>query len=246
MGKAPLGICLITGAAHGIGAATARAAAQNGYALAINYLEARKEAEALVAAIVGGGGKAIAVQADIGRADEVARLFAAVDAELGPVTALVNNAGISGGRAALVDIDPATIERVVGTNLAGTLFCTREAVRRMARSHGGKGGAIVNLSSIVTRTGGYRIAAYTATKAAIEGVTKALAIELAEEGIRVNAVSPGVVATRQNEGRGADTAARIPLGRLGAPEEVAKAILWLLSDAASYVTGTTLDVSGGR
>jgi NAD(P)-dependent dehydrogenase (short-subunit alcohol dehydrogenase family) len=244
LNMADLGVCLITGAARGIGAATARAAARRGFAVAVNYRSAQSDAAAVVADIRQAGGTAHAFEADIRREDDVARLFAAVDRAFGPVTALVNNAGISGVRAALLDTDPAVMRVVIETNLAGTLFCTRAAATRMARSRGGHGGAIVSLSSIVTRTGGYRLATYTATKAAIEGLTKALAPELAEEGIRINAVSPGVIATRQNPGPG--DPARIPLGRSGTAEEVANAILWLLSDAAAYVTGATLEVGGGR
>lgn len=241
---ANLGVCLITGAARGIGAATARAAAQQGFAIALNYRTAQSDAETVAADIQRSGGTVQVFGADVRREDDVTRLFAAIDHALGPVNALVNNAGISGGRNALIDIDPAVVRDVIETNLTGTLFCTRAAVMRMARSRGGQGGAIVSLSSIATRTGGYRLATYTATKAAVEGLTKALAPELAEEGIRINAVSPGVIATQQNPA--SRDAARIPLGRLGTAEEVAAAILWLLSDAASYVTGATLEVGGGR
>jgi len=242
-------ICLVTGAAHGIGAATARAAAQRGFAVAVNYQVARDAAEAVCAAIREAGGNAIAVQADVGRAVEIERLFSAVDKALGPITALVNNAGISGGRSALVEADSVSVGEVIDINLKGTLLCTREAARRMARSRGGTGGAIVNVSSIVTRTGGYRLSTYAASKAGIEALTKSLAAELAEEGIRINAVRPGVIATRQNidMANGAPrNPAQIPLGRLGTPEEVADAILWLLSNEASYVNGAIMDVSGGR
>lgn len=243
-------VCLVTGGARGIGAATARRAGAAGYAVCINYRTARAEAEALAAALIRDGGTAIAVCADVGREDEVAALFATVDRELGPLTALVNNAGDPGDRRPVIAVDPDMLRRVLDTNLVGTFLCTQQAVRRMARSGGGSGGAIVNLSSIVTRSGGSQLAAYAAAKAGVEGLTRALSRELAAEGIRVNAVSPGVIATDQQPL--ADTAwlersrATIPAGRLGLPSEVAEVILWLLSDQASYVTGAIVAVAGGR
>lgn len=242
------GACIVTGGAGVIGSAVARCAAQHGYAVCVHYLNKESQAGTIAAEIRKAGGQAIAMQADIAQESSVARLFAEVDGALGRLTSLVNNAGISGGRSALSDADPAVMQRVIDTNVAGTLFCTRQAVLRMARSRGGSGGAIVNLSSVVARTGGYRLATYTASKAAIEGLTRGLSPELAEEGIRINAVRPGVIATPRNLGADgpARDPARIPLGRLGTPEEVARTVLWLLSDAASYVTGAMLDVSGGR
>jgi NAD(P)-dependent dehydrogenase (short-subunit alcohol dehydrogenase family) len=239
-------VCVVTGAARGIGAATALAAARRGYAVCINYVAADAEATAVRAAIEQQGGKAIAFRADVSRAADVASLFAAVDRALGPVTALVNNAGISGGRQDIADIDASLAQRVIEINLLGTLLCTKEAVKRMK---GSRAGAIVNLSTAAVRTGGTRIATYVAAKAGIEGLTRALAIELAGEGIRVNAVAPGIIATHQqpsDEAWRVQAAAGVPLGRLGTAAEVADAILWLLSDSAAYVTGTVLGVAGGR
>jgi NAD(P)-dependent dehydrogenase (short-subunit alcohol dehydrogenase family) len=239
-------VCVVTGAARGIGAATALAAARRGYAVCINYVAADAEATAVRAAIEQQGGKAIAFRADVSCAADVASLFAAVDRALGPVTALVNNAGISGGRQDIADIDASLAQRVIEINLLGTLLCTKEAVKRMK---GSRAGAIVNLSTAAVRTGGTRIATYVAAKAGIEGLTRALAIELAGEGIRVNAVAPGIIATHQqpsDEAWRVQAAAGVPLGRLGTAAEVADAILWLLSDSAAYVTGTVLGVAGGR
>lgn len=243
-------VCIVTGAARGIGAATALALASRGYAVCVNYVTARDAAEGVRAAIEQTGGEAMTCNADVSRGDEVAALFAAVDRRFGAVTALVNNAGISGGRHAIADLDAATFQRVVGVNLVGTFLCIKEAVARMGRSRGGEGGAIVNLSTAAVRTGGRRIAAYVAAKAGIEGLVQALAAELAEDGIRINAVAPGIIATEQQPLDDAQwlarAAASVPLGRLGTADEVAAAIAWLLSDEAAYVTGTVLDVTGGR
>jgi NAD(P)-dependent dehydrogenase (short-subunit alcohol dehydrogenase family) len=243
------GVCVVTGSARGIGAATALAAARHGYAVCINYIDAQAAAESVATGIRDMGGTAICLRADVSSVVDVAALFAAVDHELGAVTALVNNAGISGGRQRVVDMEPQNFERVVDVNLRGTFLCSQAAIARMARSFGGTGGAIVNLSTAAVRTGGRQIAAYVAAKAAIEGLTRALSLELAEEGIRVNAVAPGIVITDQQPADAswhARTAANIPLGRLGSAAEVADTILWLLSEEASYVTGTVLGVTGGR
>lgn len=243
-------VCIVTGAARGIGAATALAAARHGYAVCINYLAAREAAESVRAAIEQAGGEAMTCAADVSRGEEVVALFAAVDRRFGAVTALVNNAGISGGRHAIADLDAETFQHVVGVNLVGTFLCIKEAVACMSRSRGGEGGAIVNLSTAAVRTGGRRIAAYVAAKAGIEGLTQALAAELAEDGIRINAVAPGIIATEQQPLDDvawlARAAASVPLGRLGTADEVAAAVIWLLSDEAAYVTGTILDVTGGR
>jgi NAD(P)-dependent dehydrogenase (short-subunit alcohol dehydrogenase family) len=207
-------------------------------------------AEAVRSAIEQAGGRAIACRADVRREDEVEALFAAVDRAFGPVTALVNNAGVAVERRAFVDSDAEHFRGMLDVHLLGTFLCVRAAIARMAKSRGGAGGAIVNLSSTATRTGGMRIAPYVAAKAGIEGLTRALGAELAAEGIRVNAVAPGIIATAQQPLNDAAwrerTESTIPLGRLGTPEEVAAAILWLLSKEASYVTGTVLDVAGGR
>ncbi|HUK60451.1 MAG TPA: SDR family oxidoreductase [Stellaceae bacterium] len=243
------GVCIVTGGGRGIGAAIARLAGRRGYAVCVNYLSNAAAAHEVAAAIEQGGARAIAVQADVSREDEVAALFKATDDALGPVTALVNNAGTAGTRAALADLESETLRRVIDVNLIGAFLCTRAAVLRMAQSRGGAGGAIVSLSSVVTRTGGHLLSPYAATKAAIEAMTHSLARELAADGIRVNAVSPGFIATDQldmgNAAWKAATEARIPARRIGTPEEVAEAALWLLSDAASYVTGAVLPVTGG-
>lgn len=246
------GILIVTGASRGIGAATARLAAKRGYAVCVNALARREAAEAVADEIVGGGGRAIAVMADIGSEKGVSHLFAETDRRLGRLTALVNNAGVAGASASLLHSDAAEMRRVFEVNALGTLLCCREAVRRMARSEGGLGGAIVNLSSRAAQGGGGSgLLPYAASKAAVEAMTVGLARQVAAEGIRVNAVSPGVIATEMNtEGaNAAELAARardIPLGRLGTPEEVAETILWLLSPAASYVTGAVLAVAGAR
>ncbi len=238
----------MTGAARGIGAATVREFARRGYAVCINYLTNSNEAAALAAAIQKNGGKAIAVRADVAREDDVAALFREVDHVLGPPTVLVNNAAISAGRHLLVDTDAARLRQVIEVNLIGSLLCIKAATQRMALSRGGSGGAIVNLSSTVTRTGGFHLTPYVAAKAGIEGLTKALASELAADGIRVNALRPGIIATEDADNHSAQSerTASIPMGRPGTPEEVAQAVAWLASDEASYVTGTVLDVAGGR
>lgn len=243
-------VCLVTGGARGIGAAIARAAGRRGYAVCVNFIAAEAEAQAVVAAIESAGGKAVAMCADVSREDEVQALYAVIDRDLGPVTALVNNAGIPGERRPFVENDIALLRRVLNVNVVGTVLCSQEAVRRMALSRGGKGGVIVNLSSAVVRTGGFRIPFYSASKSAIEGLTLALAGELARERIRVNAVRPGLIATDQqplaDQMWMSRTSESIPLGRLGTPEEVAEAVVWLLSEQASYITGAILPVDGGR
>ena len=244
------GALVITGAGRGIGAATAKMAAAAGYAVCVNYKERNAPAEAVVAAIKAAGGKAIAVQADVSDASSVAALFAAADRELGPLVGLVNNAGVAGPRTPFGDIDPAVFKDVMDVNVLGSFLCAQAAVARMSTARGGSGGAIVNLSSVAARTGGFRLAHYVSAKGAIVSMTKALALELAEVGIRVNAVAPGVIATDQNDlsdpERVAKLKASVPLGRAGTPDEVARAIVYLLSDAASYITGTVLEVAGGR
>jgi NAD(P)-dependent dehydrogenase (short-subunit alcohol dehydrogenase family) len=246
------GVMIVTGAGRGIGAATARLAAARGYAVCVNYARSRESAESVVAAIKDAGGRAVAVQADVGVESQVARMFESVDRELGTVTALVNNAGVIDKQARLGDIDAARIARMFATNVTGPFLCAREAVRRMSTRLGGAGGAIVNVSSAASRIGGAgEYLDYAASKGAIDTFTMGLAKEVAAEGIRVNAVRPGIIYTEIHAaggepGRVDRMKSFVPLGRGGQPEEVAAAILWLLSDEASYITGTILDVAGGR
>jgi NAD(P)-dependent dehydrogenase (short-subunit alcohol dehydrogenase family) len=243
-------ICLVTGAARGIGAAIAFRLAEAGYAVAVNYRESEAEATAVVEQMRAKSAQAFAICADISNPAAIETMFAAIDREFGPVTALVNNAGISGGRHRLADLDRGTLQRVLEVNLIGTTLCTKMAVNRMARSNGGPGGAIVNISSQAVRTGGRELSHYVASKAAIEGLTIALARELAGEDIRVNAVSPGIIATAmqpldQQEWT-ARTERRMPLGRVGQPEDVADVVAWLIGPESAFVTGTVVPVAGGR
>jgi NAD(P)-dependent dehydrogenase (short-subunit alcohol dehydrogenase family) len=245
-------VVLITGAGRGIGAATAMLAARRGYRVGVNYLRDRASAESVVQAICSEGGCAVALQADVSCEEDVVRLFSGLDKELGPVTALVNNAGILERQMRVEEMDAARWNRVLGTNVTGSFLCAREAVRWMSMKHGGKGGAIVNISSAAARLGSPgEYVDYAASKAAVEALTIGLAKEVAEEGIRVNAVRPGVIYTtihaRGGEpGRVDRVKGAVPMKRGGQPEEVARAILWLLSDEAGYSTGTFIDVSGGR
>lgn len=247
---ASAGILLITGGSRGIGAATARLAAMKGYAVCINYLHQQQAAEEVVTAIQRSGGQAFAVQADIASEDEVTRLFQEVD-KVGSLTALVNNAGTLEPQSRLDTIDAARLRRVFATNVVGSFICAREAVRRMSYQYGGRGGSIVNVSSAAARTGSPgEYIDYAATKGAIDTMTLGLAKEVAAEGVRVNAVRPGFIYTDIHAkggepGRVERVKARVPLRRGGQPEEVARAILWLVSDEASYITGSILDVSGG-
>jgi NAD(P)-dependent dehydrogenase (short-subunit alcohol dehydrogenase family) len=245
-------VAIITGASRGIGAATAILAASRGYAVCVNYLRNEAAARGVVDGIQGAGGRAIAVQADVAREADVVRLFETVDWELGTVAALVNNVGILEPQCRVENIDGARLQRVFATNVIGSFLCAREAVRRMSTNHGGKGGAIVNVSSAAARIGSpNEYVDYAASKGAVETMTLGLAKEVAEEGIRVNAVRPGHIYTEIHAsggepGRVDRVKAAVPMKRGGQPGEVAHAILWLLSDEASYVTGTILDVTGGR
>lgn len=245
-------VMLITGASRGIGAATARLASARGYALCINYRQQREAAAQLVDEITRQGGRAIAVAADVADERQVAQLFAAIDSEFGRLDVLVNNAGMLERQARLEEIDGARLLRVFGANVFGSFHCAREAIRRMSTRHGGRGGAIINLSSIAARLGApNEYIDYAAAKGAIDAMTVGLAKEVAAEGIRVNAVRPGVIRTEIHASGGEPerverVAASIPLGRGGEAEEIAKAILWLASDEASYTTGALLDVAGGR
>ena len=242
-------VLVITGGGRGIGAETARLAAARGYAVAVNYRENRDAAESLVKQI---GGNAIALQGDVASEPDVVRLFQTVDRELGRVTALVNNAGIVDRGMRVADMSAARITRMLAINVTGSFLCAREAVRRMSTRLGGKGGAIVNVSSIASRMGGAgEYVDYAASKGAIDTFTVGLAKEVGPEGIRVNAVRPGIIRTEihlssGDPGRVDRIGATAPLGRPGEAEEVARAIVWLLSDDASYMTGALVDVTGGR
>jgi len=245
------GTLVVTGGGRGIGAATARLAARHGYAVCVNYVRDAKAAATVVADIEAAGGRALAVQGDVAAEADVVRLFESAQ-RLGPVTGLVNNAGILEVQGRLEDMSADRLARVFATNITGSFLCAREAVRRMSTRHGGRGGAIVNVSSMAARLGAPgEYIDYAAAKGAIDTLTIGLARELAEEGIRVNAVRPGVIRTDIHSsggepGRVDRVKSLIPMKRGGEPEEVARAILWLLSDDSSYSTGTFIDVSGGR
>jgi NAD(P)-dependent dehydrogenase (short-subunit alcohol dehydrogenase family) len=245
-------IMLITGGSRGIGAATAQLAASRGYAVCINYLHNRDAAQSVAGAIASAGGRAIVVPGDVAVEADVVRMFETVDRELGPLTALVNNAGVLDRQVRVEDMDAARMNRIFMTNITGAFLCAREAVKRMSTRHGGKGGAIVNMSSAASRLGSpNEYVDYAASKGAIDTMTLGLAKEVAEEGIRVNAVRPGIIDTEMHAsggdpGRVERVKVFVPMKRGGEAIEVANAILWLLSDEASFTTGALLDVSGGR
>ena len=245
-------VMLITGASRGIGAATARLAAQRGYDVAVNYAGNKTAADAVVADIRKAGRKALAIQADVGKPDEIVRLFKTVDGEFGRLDAFFNNAGILNKAAKFVDITVENLERVLAVNTMGAFVAAQAATRRMSTRLGGKGGVIVNMSSAAAKLGGSNEATdYALSKGAIDTLTIGMAKELASEGIRVNAVRPGMIDTDIQRDTGVpDRIARatplIPMQRGGTAEEVAEAVLWLMSDQASYCTGVLLDVGGGR
>lgn len=245
-------VMLITGASRGIGAATARLAAAAGYALCLNFRQSQEAAGRLLDELRASGAHAIAVEADVADESQVARLFAALDAEFGRLDVLVNNAGILERQMRLDEMDWGRWERVFAVNVFGSFMCAREAVRRMSVRHGGQGGTIINVSSIAAKLGApHEYIDYAAAKGAIDSMTLGLAKEVAAEGIRVNAVRPGVIrtdihASGGEPGRVARVSTSVPMGRGGEPEEVAEAILWLASDKASYTTGAFLDIAGGR
>jgi NAD(P)-dependent dehydrogenase (short-subunit alcohol dehydrogenase family) len=239
-------IALITGASRGIGAATALLLAENGYDVAINFLKNKAEAEKIVKKAKGFGVAAIAVQADLSQEKEIVKMFAEIDKKLGNVTALVNNGGISGGKKPVAEIDFKYLQEVYSPNVFGTFICCREALKRMKKT----GGTIVNVSSLVAKSGGFNMSVYSSSKAAISNFTIGFAREAAEFKIRVNAVAPGVINTETHNGISAERLSHlknlIPLKRLGTAKEIAETILWLLSEKSSYVTGSIIEVTGGK
>jgi NAD(P)-dependent dehydrogenase (short-subunit alcohol dehydrogenase family) len=245
-------VLIVTGGGRGIGAATARLAAERGYAVCVNYRTNQAAADALVSDVRAAGGTALAVGADVASEPDVVRLFETVDARLGPLTALVNNAGILERQTRVEHIDAARIDRVFATNVRGAFLCAREAVRRLSTKHGGAGGAIVNVSSRAAQLGAPgEYVDYAASKAALDALTIGLAREVAGEGIRVNGVRAGIIYTEIHADGGEPNRVdrlgpTLPMQRGGEAIEVARAILWLLSEEASYSTGTFIDVAGGR
>jgi len=244
-------VLIVTGGSRGIGAATARLAAARGFGVVVNYAGNVAAAEAVCHEIHAAGGEAMAVRGDVASPDDVAHIFAAAD-RMGPLAALVNNAGIVDQKARVDEMGPERLARMFAVNITGSFLCAQAAIRRMSTRHGGSGGSIVNLSSAASKLGApaYYVD-YAASKGAIDTFTIGLALELAGEGIRVNAVRPGIIETDIHAAggepdRAAKMGAGLPMGRAGTAEEVARSILWLVSDEAAYVTGTTIAVTGGR
>ena len=244
------GVALVTGASRGLGAATALWLAQKKYAVCVNYNHNADKARMVVDTIRSQGGKAIAVQANVSDEKQIKKLFASIDNELGLLTALINNAGMTGTRCKVLDLDADTIRQMIDTNITGLILCSREAVKRMAKSRGGNGGNIINISSQAGQFGGNRISPYAASKAAVNTFTVGLSREVGPEGIRVNAVSPGIIDTGQADMQDPKVKnslkESISLGKIGHPDDVAKVVHWLLSQEASYITGVIVPVAGGR
>jgi NAD(P)-dependent dehydrogenase (short-subunit alcohol dehydrogenase family) len=245
------GVLLVTGGSRGIGAAVAVLAARHGFDVAVNYLQDERAAGAVVDAVRAQGVRGLAVRADVSVEADVVRMFEAVDT-FGPLAALVNNAGITGGFARVADVKASMLERLIAVNVTGAMLCAREAVRRLSTVWGGRGGSIVNVSSIAARLGGAgEWVHYAASKGAIQSFTVGLAREIAAEGVRVNAVAAGIVDTELHAAAGDPhrakrTGATVPIGRAATPHEIAEAIVWLTSPESSYVTGTILEAGGGR
>lgn len=245
-------VAVVTGGGRGIGAATSKLAAQRGYVVCVNYRSNQSSANDVVSEIRNAGGEAITVQADVSVEADVERLFQTVDDQLGTVTALVNNAGILEHQMKMESMSVDRWQRVFATNVFGSFLCARAAIQRMSTSQGGPGGAIVNVSSLAAYTGSpFEYIDYAASKGAVDTITVGLAKEVAEEGIRVNGVRPGFIATTMHADGGEPdrierVKAQVPMKRGGTPEEVANAILWLLSEEASFTTGTFIDIAGGR
>jgi NAD(P)-dependent dehydrogenase (short-subunit alcohol dehydrogenase family) len=247
-----MGVVLVTGGSRGIGRATAILLAQAGYKVVVNYLQNKQAADEVVSIIRAHSGEAIAIKADIADERQVMAMFVEIDNVFGPVTALVNNAGILFQQSTIEELTAERINRVMATNVTGYFLCCREAVKRMALRHGGKGGAIVNVSSAASRLGAPgEYVDYAASKGAVDSLTIGLSLEVAAQGIRVNGVRPGLIYTEIHAsggepGRVDRVKDLLPMKRGGQPEEVAEAIVWLLSDKASYVTGSFLDLAGGK
>jgi NAD(P)-dependent dehydrogenase (short-subunit alcohol dehydrogenase family) len=243
---------IVTGGGRGIGAACVRLLAERGWDVALSYVADERAASASVNECVALGARAVAIQADVSREADIMRLFSAAEQQLGSIQALVNNAAITGGFSRVTSVPAEIVAQVLAVNVAGTILCAREAVQRMSTKRGGSGGGIVNLSSIVARTGGSgEWVHYAASKGAVNSFTLGLAREVADEGIRVNAVAPGLIDTDLHAEAGApDRVERmsptIPMRRAGTAQEVAEAVVWLLSEQARYVTGSILEVGGGR
>jgi len=244
----PRPVLLIAGGSRGIGASTARLAAARGYDVAVNYLRNAEAGAAVAAAVEKAGGKAVTLQGDMAKEDDIVRVFDETAKALGPITHFVFSSGIGGKNSRLDAATTATIREVIDVNLFGALIASREAVRRMSTAHGGKGGSIVLLSSIASVTGGAgEYVFYAAAKGGVDALTNGLAREVAKEGIRVNAIRPGPTRTEIHEpGRLERITPLLPMGRPGEPDEIAEAVLFLLSDAASYISGAVLNVSGAR
>jgi NAD(P)-dependent dehydrogenase (short-subunit alcohol dehydrogenase family) len=248
--KAGKGAVIVTGASRGIGAAIAERLAADGYGVVVNYATDASGADSVVTSIRAGGGRAVAVRANVAAADDVAEMFALTQRDIGPLAALVNNAGMAGERARVDEQDADKLANLMRVNVVAPMVCAKHAVQAMSTARGGSGGSIVNIASIAARAipGIPGFVPYEATKGALVTFTRGLSNEVAAEGIRVNSVSPGVIATEMSAAIPAldDAAAGAPLGRVGQPEEIADAVSWLISPAASYVTGSDITVSGGR